>query len=142
MKPVIAYVLLLGLILAFLPAATVLLKKGKPVKELVKKNVIGCSAAVEGDVSADGNGKFIPALKGWGSHSFPVSTRNDSTQFYFNQGLNFYYGYHLKEAYASFKEAARFDQNCAMAYWGQALSLGPYYNTYYYKMGKEVPVVV
>ena len=40
-----------------------------------------------------------------------------------------YYSYHMKEALASFKEAARFDPNCAMAYWGQALAMGPYYNS-------------
>ncbi|MEO5890910.1 MAG: hypothetical protein ABIQ31_11690, partial [Ferruginibacter sp.] len=39
-------------------------------------------------------------------------------------------------------EAARFDTSCAMAYWGQALSMGPYYNSYYYKMKKEVPGVI
>ena len=49
-----------------------------------------------------------------------------------------YYGYHLTEAYASFKEAARYDSSCAMAYWGQALSMGPYYNTYTYKMPPAV----
>lgn len=74
------------------------------------------------------NGKFVTALPGWGNFSYPVSTRSDSSQFYFDQGLNMYYGYHFKEAVASFREAARIDPANAMAVWGQALAMGPYYN--------------
>src|SRR5215207_8907411 len=82
-----------------------------------KTDIIGCAPAATG-LSAAVNGKFIPVMPGLGHHSYSISTKNDSTQFYFNQGLNFYYSYHLKEAVASFKEAARFDNTCAMAYWG------------------------
>ena len=39
-----------------------------------------------------------------------------------------YYSYHWEEANASFQEAARFDPGSAMAYWGEALALGPGYN--------------
>jgi len=92
--------------------------------------------------TADKNGKFIPVLSGLGHHHYGVFTKSDSTQIYFDQGLAFYYCYHLTEALASFKEAARFDENCTMAYWGQALSLGPYYNNYNYKMSPQVPAVL
>jgi tetratricopeptide (TPR) repeat protein len=61
---------------------------------------------------------------------------------YFNQGLNLYYSYHLTESVASFKEAARFDSTSAMAYWGEALAMGPYYNNYYYKMPFTVLPVI
>ena len=100
-------------------------------------DIISCGFTAT-DITADDKGKFIPLLPGWGHYSYTITTVNDSTQIYFNQGLNFYYGYHFREALASFKEAARFDKNCAMAYWGQALAMGPYYNNYYYKMGKGV----
>jgi len=92
--------------------------------------------------AADKNGKFIPLLPGLGHHHYRVNTKSDSTQIYFDQGLNFYYSYHLTEALASFKEAARFDENCTMAWWGQALALGPYYNNYNYKMSPQVPAVL
>jgi tetratricopeptide (TPR) repeat protein len=88
------------------------------------------------------DGKFITALKGWGHVHYEVSTTEDSVQFYFNQGLSFYFGYHFTEALASFKEASRLDPDCAMTYWGQALSMGPFYNTYAYKMKSEVPTIV
>jgi tetratricopeptide (TPR) repeat protein len=86
----------------------------------------GSDATAEADTA--GNGKFIPRLPGWGHYSYSIAARNDSARFYFNQGLTMYYSYHMKEAFASFKEASRFDPSAAMAYWGQALSLGPYYN--------------
>ena len=113
-----------------------------PIPAFVEKNdVISCGFPIT-DITADDNGKFIPVLPGWGHYGYAVTTSNDSTQIYFNQGLNFYYGYHFREALASFKEAARFDKSCAMAYWGQALAMGPYYNNYYYKMGKGIPAVL
>jgi len=99
-------------------------------------------ATTAGVVMAGPDGKFIPALPGVGHLRYTVSTSNDSAQFYFNQGLSFYYGYHFTEALASFKEANRFDPSCAMAYWGQALSTGPYYNVYFYKMRKEIPETI
>ena len=93
-------------------------------------------------LTPDNNGKFIPPMPGLGKHTYSISTRQDSTQFYFNQGINFYYSYHLREALASFKEAARFDSSSAMTYWGQALSMGPYYNSYFYKMKSGVPAAL
>ncbi len=113
-----------------------------PIPASVEKHdIISCGFPAT-DITADDNGKFIPVLPGWGHYSYAITTTNDSTQIYFNQGLNFYYGYHFREALASFKEAARFDKSCAMAYWGQALAMGPYYNNYYYKMGKGIPAVL
>jgi len=107
----------------------------------VEPDITMCAAA-EGTVAARADGKFIPALPGVGQLRYDVSTSSDSAQYYFNQGLSFYYGYHFTEALASFKEASRFDPACAMAYWGQALSMGPFYNTYVYKMKREVPEAI
>jgi tetratricopeptide (TPR) repeat protein len=90
----------------------------------------------------DANGRFIPVLPGLGSHTYRISTEQDSARLFFNQGLNLYYSYHLPEALASFKEAARFDSSTAMTYWGQALSMGPYYNSYSYKMRPGVPAAL
>lgn len=87
-----------------------------------------CGSGTPGDLDTAGSGKFIQRLPGWGHHSYAITARNDSARFYFNQGLTMYYSYHMKEAFASFKEASRFDPSAAMAWWGQALSLGPYYN--------------
>jgi tetratricopeptide (TPR) repeat protein len=87
-----------------------------------------CGVVSPGEVLAGSDGKYVVALPGWGNYHYAITTGNDSAQFYFNQGLSMYYSYHMKEATASFREAARFDPGCAMAYWGEALTLGPYYN--------------
>ncbi len=102
-----------------------------------------CGYSSDGRVSPMANGKFVGVLPGWGSYSYPVSTHVDSAQVYFNQGLTLYYSYHMKEATASFKEAARLDSTSAMAWWGQALAGGPYYNAAHtYKMPPGIPAVL
>ncbi|MXV51254.1 hypothetical protein GS399_09765 [Pedobacter sp. HMF7647] len=112
-----------------------------PVLATFDRSVAICGNLPEG-ITKDRNGKYIPVLPGLGNHSYSISTTADSAQVYFDQGINFYYSYHFREAQASFKEAARFDKDCAMAYWGQALAMGPYYNNYTYKMDKQVPQVL
>ncbi|MBC7829005.1 MAG: tetratricopeptide repeat protein [Chitinophagaceae bacterium] len=108
----------------------------------IEDNSIACAPVFE-DIDPMADGKFMVVLPGWGNHQYTISTTNDSAQFYFNQGLNMYYSYHAREANASFKEAARFDPDCAMVYWGQALAMGPAYNfAHGYIMRKEVPGVI
>jgi|SRR5450432_767176 tetratricopeptide (TPR) repeat protein len=111
--------------------------------ELRKKSSYGCVASAGGKMETGEDGKFITVLPGWGNYSYSISTKNDSAQFYFNQGLSMYYSYHWPEANASFKEAARFDPASAITYWGQALAMGPGYNfSLHYKMRKEVPAAI
>jgi tetratricopeptide (TPR) repeat protein len=69
-----------------------------------------------------------PRLQNLGVHTFPVTTRNRRAQLFMNQGLNLTYGFNHAEAGRAFAEAARLDPTCAMAYWGQALVLGPNIN--------------
>ncbi|PTQ91624.1 hypothetical protein C8R30_13038 [Nitrosomonas nitrosa] len=69
-----------------------------------------------------------PRLQNLGSHTFPVSTKNPQAQLFINQGVNLAYAFNHAEAYRAFREAARLDPNLAMAYWGQALVLGPNIN--------------
>ncbi len=69
-----------------------------------------------------------PRLLNLGPHAFPVSTRNKQAQRYMNQGLNLSYAFNHAEAGRAFGEAARLDPSLAMAYWGQALVLGPNIN--------------
>jgi len=102
------------------------------------RSFISCAPAANLDLRPDASGKYAPVFPGWGKYSYRVHTSSDSAQLFFNQGLNMYYSYHLTEALASFKEAARHDPSCTMAYWGQALSMGPYYNSYVYKMPAAV----
>lgn len=77
---------------------------------------------------ASPTGALAPRLHNLGSHTFPVSTRNRQAQAFMNQGLNLAYAFNHAEARRAFREAARLDPNLAMAYWGQALVLGPNIN--------------
>jgi hypothetical protein len=73
-------------------------------------------------------GKLAPRLQNLGRHVFPVTTKSAKAQAFFNQGVNLAYGFNHAEAGRAFREAARLDPSCAMAYWGQALVLGPNIN--------------
>jgi tetratricopeptide (TPR) repeat protein len=74
------------------------------------------------------NGELAPRLQSLGSHTFTVSTKNADAQAFMNQGLNLAYAFNHAEARRAFREAARLDPALAMAYWGQALVLGPNIN--------------
>src|SRR6186713_27912 len=74
------------------------------------------------------NGILAPRLQNLGIHTFKVTTRSSRAQLFVNQGLNLAYGFNHAEAGRAFAEAARLDPTCAMAYWGQALVLGPNIN--------------
>jgi tetratricopeptide (TPR) repeat protein len=73
-------------------------------------------------------GQLAPVLEGLGDHHHQITANSDRAQFFFDQGLKLTYGFNHKEALRSFKEAARVDPGCAMAYWGWALVLGPNLN--------------
>ncbi|HMI62684.1 MAG TPA: hypothetical protein VK518_17325, partial [Puia sp.] len=135
------YTTLAILVLVLIAIGTAFRSKPGKTRLPAMESPIGCAPPLL-TLRPDINGKFIPPLPGLGKHTYTISTRQDSTQFYFNQGINFYYSYHLREALASFKEASRFDSSSAMAYWGQALSMGPYYNAYTYKMKSGVPAAL
>jgi len=77
---------------------------------------------------ASPEGRLAPRLQNLGDHVFPVTTTSNDAQMFINQGLNLAYGFNHAEAGRAFREAARLDPTCAMAYWGQALVLGPNIN--------------
>jgi tetratricopeptide (TPR) repeat protein len=82
-----------------------------------------CSTPLILDSAAD-----IPALKGWGNFKWKIASASDSAQYYFNQGISFYYAFHSIEAIASFTKATRLDPRSAMAWYGKALAMGPTIN--------------
>jgi tetratricopeptide (TPR) repeat protein len=74
------------------------------------------------------DGQVAPRLQNLGVHVFPVSTQHAGAQLFINQGINLAYGFNHAEALRAFREAARLDPALAIAYWGQALVLGPNIN--------------
>jgi tetratricopeptide (TPR) repeat protein len=73
-------------------------------------------------------GQLAPRLQDLGDHKFPVTTSSPRAQLFINQGMMLTYGFNHAEASRSFREAARLDPECAMAYWGMAFVLGPNIN--------------
>jgi tetratricopeptide (TPR) repeat protein len=69
-----------------------------------------------------------PVLTGLGDWKHPVTARSVRAQQFFDQGLALTYGFNHEEAARAFREAQRLDQDCAMAYWGEALALAPNIN--------------
>jgi len=69
-----------------------------------------------------------PLFADLGDHHHPISTKSAKAQSYFNQGLTLAFAFNHAEAERSFREAARMDPDCPMAWWGVALVLGPNIN--------------
>lgn len=67
-------------------------------------------------------------LPGLGPHRYPISTKSLKAQEFFEQGLKLVYAFNHWEAIQAFREAARLDPDCGMAYWGLALAYGPNLN--------------
>ena len=63
-----------------------------------------------------------------GTVSFPVTTRSDEAQRWFDRGLVWCYAFAHEEAVRCFRRAAEHDPDCAMAWWGVGYAAGPYYN--------------
>jgi tetratricopeptide (TPR) repeat protein len=79
----------------------------------------------------DDPGDMIP-LPGWGKYRWAAVSSVDSAQFYFDQGINMYYSFHIVESLSSFQKAAHLDPSSAMAQWGIALAYGPNINDVVY----------
>ena len=78
--------------------------------------------------SAVGASDPPPLYDGLGTLQHKVTTKSAAAQNYFNQGLRLAFAFNHDEAGRAFQEAARLDSTCAMAWWGQALVLGPNIN--------------
>ena len=65
---------------------------------------------------------------GLGSFHRGIGTSSKEAQAYFDQGMRFLWAFNHDEATRSFARAAELDPDCAMCFWGVALTLGPNYN--------------
>jgi tetratricopeptide (TPR) repeat protein len=72
-----------------------------------------------------GDAQLFPEM---GDYTRSVTTDSGRAQRYFDQGLKWIYGFNHDEAVRSFTQAAEYDPDCAMAWWGIAYAQGPNYN--------------
>ena len=61
-------------------------------------------------------------MGGTGDVSFPVTTDVVEAQAFFDQGIGQLHGFWYFEAERSFRQVAKLDPDCAMAYWGMAMA--------------------
>ncbi|NKB67530.1 MAG: tetratricopeptide repeat protein [Candidatus Latescibacteria bacterium] len=84
--------------------------------------VLGCVGLRTSSDQESGDQRPL-LLQGVGQCSFPATTSAPRVQAYIDQGICMIHGYWYYEAWRSFREAARLDSTCAIAYWGMHQSL-------------------
>jgi len=57
-----------------------------------------------------------------GNVRFPITTKSEEAQKFFEQGIGQLHGFWYFEAERSFRQVAMIDPECAMAYWGMAMA--------------------
>jgi len=70
----------------------------------------------------------VPLYDNLGTLSFKVGTRDVKAQAYFDQGIRWAFAFNHAEAQRAFQAAQKADPKLAMAWWGEALVLGPNIN--------------
>ena len=73
-------------------------------------------------------------VPGSGTYSRKISTDNQVSQEFFDQGLRLAWGFYFPESIASYQEAARLDPDSPMPHWGMAHAMGPNPNSRYSRM--------
>ncbi|HWS61096.1 MAG TPA: hypothetical protein VN182_09220 [Flavobacterium sp.] len=102
-------------------------KKESSKIKLVSANY-SCSTPEVTDKLWYSTGKKAPLFKGLEGLHFPITTKSEEAQRYFDQGLMLSFGFNHAESARSFFEATRQDPKSAMSWWGFAYVLGPNYN--------------
>ncbi len=75
-----------------------------------------------GEVFDEGPRQAAVLLPGTGSVHFEITTKNAEAQKFFDQGLGQLHGFWYYEAERSFRQVAKLDPDCAMAYCGLAMA--------------------
>jgi peroxiredoxin len=78
--------------------------------------------SVHGEAFNDGPRHAAYLMPGMGKIHFPVTTKKPETQAFVDQGVAQLHSFYYFESERSFRQAAKIDPSCAMAYWGMAMS--------------------
>ncbi len=78
--------------------------------------------SVHGDAFNDGPRHAAHIIPGMGKVHFPVTTGKPEAQTFVDQGVAQLHSFYYFESERSFRQAAKIDPGCAMAYWGMAMS--------------------
>jgi peroxiredoxin len=75
-----------------------------------------------GEAFNEGPRQAAQLLGGTGNVKFAITTSVPEAQAFFNQGVGQLHGFWYFEAERSFRQTAKLDPNCAIAYWGMAMA--------------------
>jgi peroxiredoxin/tetratricopeptide (TPR) repeat protein len=78
--------------------------------------------SVHGEAFNDGPRHRAYLMPGMGKVHFPVTTKSKDAQAFIDQGVAQLHSFYYFESERSFRQAAQLDPDCAMAYWGMAMS--------------------
>jgi peroxiredoxin len=78
--------------------------------------------SVHGEAFNDGPRHAAHIIPGMGKVHFPVTTAKPEAQNFVDQGVAQLHSFYYFESERSFRQAAKIDPGCAMAYWGMAMS--------------------
>jgi tetratricopeptide (TPR) repeat protein len=90
--------------------------------------LVACCLAANMPFVASESETGAQLFEGLGSYYREFTTSSDVAQQYLDQGMVWLQAFNYDEAERSFREAARLDPDCAMAWWGVAYAAGPSYN--------------
>lgn len=78
--------------------------------------------SLHGDSFNEGPRQAAYLMSGMGNVHFPATCANDQVQKFVDQGVGQLHGFWYFESERSFRQAAALDPDCAIAYWGMAMS--------------------
>lgn len=78
--------------------------------------------SVHGEIFDEGPRQAAYLMDGMPKIHFPVKSKNPLVQKFVEQGIGQLHGYWYFEAERSFRQAAKLDTECAIAYWGMAMA--------------------
>ncbi len=78
--------------------------------------------SVHGEAFNEGPRQKAYLMGGTGKVNFPITTKLPAAQQFFNQAIGQLHGFWYLESERSFRQVAALDPDCAMAYWGMAMS--------------------
>lgn len=78
--------------------------------------------SMHGEAFDEGPRQAAYLMPGMPEINFPITTASAEAQKFFNQGVGQLHGFWYFEAERSFRQVAKLDTNCVMAYWGLAMA--------------------
>jgi len=78
--------------------------------------------SVHGEAFNDGPRHTAYRMPGMGKAHFPATTKKPEAQAFIDQGVAQLHSFYYFESERSFRQAAKIDPDCAIAYWGMAMS--------------------